>query len=263
MAWGNRLSLSIFGESHGPAIGAVLEGLPAGEGINMEQVLVQMARRAPGHDLSATPRKESDAPRILSGMLNGKTTGSPLCAVIANTNALSSDYDGFCTVPRPGHADYTAYLRYRGLSDARGGGHFSGRLTAPLVFMGAVCRQILKRRGVTVGSHVLSVHGAADTPFDPVNVSADLLDDLSSRYFPTVDPLAESAMRAEIESWNVPPSGYRAGSAVRSPRALNPRFRRCCSPSPPARAWNSAQASMRRNCLAAKTTIRSFTTAEP
>jgi chorismate synthase len=200
MTWGNRLRLSIFGESHGPAIGAVLEGLPAGEEINMEQVLVQMARRAPGHDLSATPRKESDTPQILSGMLNGKTTGSPLCAVIANTNTHSSDYDSFRTVPRPGHADYTAYLRYRGFSDARGGGHFSGRLTAPLVFMGAVCRQILKRRGVTVGSHVLSVHGAADTPFDPVNVSAGLLEDLSSRYFPTVDPLAESAMRAEIES---------------------------------------------------------------
>ncbi len=103
-------------------------------------------------------------------------------------------------MPRPGHADYTAFLRYHGFNDVRGGGRFSGRLTAPLVFAGAVCRQILKRRGVTVGSHVLSVHGAADTPFDPVHVSAELLDNLSSHYFPTVDPLAETAMRAEIES---------------------------------------------------------------
>ncbi len=200
MSWGNRLRLTIFGESHGPAIGAVLEGLPAGEEIDMDQVLLQMARRAPGHDRSATPRKESDEPKIISGLLGGKTTGAPLCAVIANADTRSGDYDGLRTVPRPGHADYTAFLRYRGFGDVRGGGRFSGRMTAPLVFAGAVCRQILKRRGVTVGSHVLSVHGASDTPFDPVNVSAELLERLASHYFPTVDPLAESAMRAEIES---------------------------------------------------------------
>lgn len=200
MAWGNRLKLSIFGESHGPAIGAVLEGLPAGETIDMEQVLNQMARRAPGRDRSSTPRKESDEPQILSGMLDDKTTGAPLCTVITNTNTHSADYDSLRTVPRPGHADYTAFLRYQGFNDVRGGGRFSGRLTAPLVFAGAVCRQILKRQGVTIGSHVLSVHGAADTPFDPAHVSAELLDNLASQYFPTVDPLAESAMRAEIES---------------------------------------------------------------
>ena len=200
MSWGNRLSLSIFGESHGPAIGAVLEGLPAGEAIDMEQILVQMARRAPGCDRSATQRRESDEPKILSGVLSGKTTGAPVCAVIANSDTHSADYANLRAVPRPGHADYAAYLRYRGCNDVRGGGRFSGRLTAPLVFAGAVCRQILKRRGVTVGSHVLSVRGAADTPFDPVNVSAELLEALSSRYFPTVDPPAETTMRSEIES---------------------------------------------------------------
>lgn len=200
MSWGTRLNLTIFGESHGPAIGAVLEGLPAGEEIDMEGILAQMARRAPGRDRSSTPRKESDEPQILSGMLGNKTTGAPLCAVIANTNTHSSDYDNLRSVPRPGHADYTAALRYRGFNDVRGGGRFSGRLTAPLVFAGAVCRQILKRRGVTVGSHVLSVHGRTDTPFDPVNISAELLDSLSAKYFPTVDPLAESAMRSEIEA---------------------------------------------------------------
>lgn len=200
MTWGSNLRLTIFGESHGPAIGAVLEGLPAGEEIDGEQVLAQMARRAPGHDSSATPRKESDTPEILSGILNGRTTGAPLCAVIRNTNTHSEDYENLRNVPRPGHADYTAGVRYRGFNDVRGGGCFSGRLTAPLVFAGAVCRQILKRRGVTIGAHVLSIHSAADQPFDAVNVSADLLENLSSRYFPTVDPAAEAAMRAEIES---------------------------------------------------------------
>ena len=200
MPWGTKLHLTIFGESHGPAIGAVLEGLPAGETVDMEQVLAQMTRRAPGRDRSSTPRKESDEPQIMSGMLDGKTTGAPLCAVIANTNTHSADYDNLRTVPRPGHADYTASLRYHGFQDVRGGGRFSGRLTAPLVFAGAVCRQVLKRRGVTIGSHVLSVHGAADDPFDPVNISTELLDSLSAKYFPTVNPSAETSMRAEIEA---------------------------------------------------------------
>ena len=200
MPWGTKLHLTIFGESHGPAIGAVLEGLPAGETVDMEQVLAQMTRRAPGRDRSSTPRKESDEPQIMSGMLDGKTTGAPLCAVIANTNTHSADYDSLRAVPRPGHADYTASLRYHGFQDVRGGGRFSGRLTASLVFAGAVCRQVLKRRGVTVGSHVLSVHGVTDDSFDPVNVSPELLDSLSAKYFPTVNPSAEAAMRAEIEA---------------------------------------------------------------
>ncbi len=200
MTWGSKLHLTIFGESHGPAIGAVLEGLPAGEEIDGKQILAQMARRAPGHDSSATPRKESDTPEILSGILNGHTTGAPLCAVIRNTNTHSADYENLRDIPRPGHADYTAGVRYKGFNDVRGGGCFSGRLTAPLVFAGAVCRQILKRRGATIGAHVLSIHSAADQPFDAVNVSASLLENLSSRYFPTIDPTAEAAMRAEIES---------------------------------------------------------------
>lgn len=200
MSWGNKLKLGIFGESHGPAIGAVLEGLPAGEEIDLRQVQKQMSRRAPGHDLSATPRKESDEPEILSGLLEGRTTGAPLCAMIRNTNTHSSDYDLLKKIPRPGHADYPASVRYNGCNDVRGGGRFSGRMTAPLVFAGAVCRQILARRGVTIGAHVFSVHGAEDEPFDAVNIPVSLLEDLSSRYFPTIDRGAEEAMRAQIES---------------------------------------------------------------
>lgn len=199
MSWGNKIKLTIFGESHGPAIGAVLEGLPAGESVDWDAVLAQMARRAPGRDLSSTPRKETDEPRVLSGLQNGTTTGAPLCAVIGNTNTRSGDYENLKTVPRPGHADYSAYVRYDGFNDARGGGRFSGRLTAPLVFAGAVCRQILARRGVTIGAHVLAVHGVRDVPFDPVRLSPSLLENLSSRYFSTVDGQAVENMRAEIE----------------------------------------------------------------
>lgn len=202
MNWGNKIHLTVFGESHGPAIGAVLEGLPAGEVIDMEKVMAQMARRAPGHDITATPRYESDEPKILSGFLNGKTTGAPLCAVIQNSNTHSEDYKDICHIPRPGHSDYPAMVHYHGFNDIRGGGSFSGRLTAPAVFAGAVCRQILRRRGIEVGAHVLSIHGVSDTPFDPVNVSAELLEDLSSRYFPTIDHAAENTMRAEIAAAN-------------------------------------------------------------
>jgi len=200
MIWGNKVRLTVFGESHGPAVGAVLEGLPAGEPVNQEEIDLQMARRAPGRDASATPRKEADSPKILSGLLDGRTTGAPLCAVIENTNVHSGDYENLRDVPRPGHADYTAHVRYGGFNDVRGGGHFSGRLTAPLVFAGAVCRQLLRRRGVAVGAHAFSVHGVSDAPFDPAEIPVSLLDDLSSRYFPTLNPDAETAMRAEIEA---------------------------------------------------------------
>ena len=199
MNWGNKIRLTVFGESHGPAIGAVLDGLPAGEELDPAGIAAQMARRAPGQDPTATQRKESDAPRVLSGLLDGKTTGAPLCAVIENTSQHSQDYDNLLCVPRPGHADYTAFLRYQGFNDVRGGGHFSGRLTAPIVFAGAVCRQILRRRGIRIGAHVLSIHGASDLPFDPVSIPDSLLKDLSSRYFPTLSESAQAEMRAEIE----------------------------------------------------------------
>lgn len=199
MIWGNKVRLTIFGESHGPAIGAVLEGLPAGEALDFDELAAQMARRAPGHDATSTPRKEEDAPNIQSGILHGKTTGAPLCALIQNTNTRSGDYENLHHVPRPGHSDYTAHMRYNGYNDVRGGGHFSGRLTAPLVFAGAICRQILKRRGISIGAHILSVHGVSDTPFDAAGLSSELLNQLSSRYFPTIDTSAESSMREQIE----------------------------------------------------------------
>ncbi|HCA56298.1 MAG TPA: chorismate synthase, partial [Ruminococcaceae bacterium] len=169
-SWGNYLKISIFGESHGGGIGVVMDGLPAGEFIDREALLLQMGRRAPGKDKAATPRSEADTPEILSGLLNDTTTGAPLCAVIRNTNTRSQDYGNVLSCPRPSHADYTGFVRYHGFNDIRGGGHFSGRLTAPLVFAGAVARQILVRRGIRIAAHISSVGAVTDSRFDPVQI---------------------------------------------------------------------------------------------
>ena len=168
--WGKNIEISIFGESHGNGIGVVINGLPAGEKIDMDKLLAQMARRAPGNDKAATPRKESDFPEILSGMLNDTTTGAPLCAVIRNTNTRSQDYGNLMTSPRPSHADYTGHIRYGGFNDVRGGGHFSGRLTAPLVFAGAVSRQIPPSTSIkteSIHSHLNTC--AVSPPFSLLN----------------------------------------------------------------------------------------------
>lgn len=157
--WGQTLKLSIFGESHGRAVGVVIDGLPPGEAVDGENVEREMRRRAPGRDAYATARREEDRADILSGLYDGKTTGAPLCAVIYNTDARSGDYD---TKLRPGHADWTALLKYGGHADMRGGGHFSGRLTAPLVFAGSLAKQILGRRGVSVYGRITRVGGVTD-----------------------------------------------------------------------------------------------------
>lgn len=149
--WNHNISISIFGESHGPAIGVTMDNLPPGEYIDLEQLREFMARRAPRQDATSTHRKEADLPSIMSGMLNNRTTGTPLMALIQNTDQHSKDYGNISHLARPGHADYTGAVRYRGFNDVRGGGHFSGRLTAPLVFAGAVCGQILERRSIYTG----------------------------------------------------------------------------------------------------------------
>lgn len=152
----------IFGESHGPAIGVALEGLPSGIALDMDFIASEMARRAPGQNAMTTARREKDAPEILSGVFEGRTTGTPLCAVIRNTDTHSQDYAKLRTLPRPGHADYTGFVRYAGWGDYRGGGHFSGRLTAPLVFAGAVAKLVLRERGVAVTGRISNVAGIPD-----------------------------------------------------------------------------------------------------
>ena len=198
--YGEKIKISVFGESHGGGIGVVIDGLPAGEAIDFDAVLAQMARRAPGRDKTATPRKESDLPRVLSGMLGDVLTGAPLCAVIENTNTRSQDYGDLLAKPRPGHSDYTAYIKYHGANDIRGGGHFSGRITAPLVFAGAVCRQLLDRRGIQIAAHIQSVGSIHDKPFDPVAVPSALIKRLSASSFALIDESAEEPVRAEIEA---------------------------------------------------------------
>lgn len=195
---GKRIKLSVFGESHGEMIGCTLHDLPAGEAIDLDAVYAQMARRAPGNDPTATARKESDTPRVVSGFCNGITTGAPLTAVIVNENTRSGDYAAHLSVPRPGHADYTGMVRYNGANDIRGGGHFSGRLTAPIVFAGAVCRQILARRGVTIGAHILQIGDVRDDAFDALNVRASLLEELSGKSFSLIDETREAPMRAAV-----------------------------------------------------------------
>lgn len=193
-----ELSVSIFGESHGKAIGVVIDGLPGGIGIDFDAVLDFMARRAPKKDGTSTMRSEKDFPNVVSGMVDGVLTGTPLCAVIQNTDQHSADYKSVSHLARPGHADYTGYVRYNGSNDLRGGGHFSGRITAPLVFAGAIASQILESKGITTGAHILSIMEAGDERFDPVNVNAEQLKQVRSRYLPLINTDVEQQMRDVI-----------------------------------------------------------------
>lgn len=189
---------SIFGESHGPAIGVVLEQVPPGLVLDREAISKEMARRAPGKSPLSTARKEADVPEILSGVFDGKTTGTPLCAIIHNSDHHSKDYAKTRFLARPSHGDYTGFVRYQGCNDYRGGGHFSGRLTAPLVFAGAVAKQLLAQRGITVGAHISQIGTVKDKSFADTQLTPALFQTLSEKAFPTVDDQAGAAMQAEI-----------------------------------------------------------------
>lgn len=195
-----NIKVSIFGESHSAQIGVVLDHLPAGVPIDMDRLLAFMSRRAPKSASYSTARREADVPQVVSGLFEGHTTGTPLCALIANTDTRSKDYEEIRAKARPGHADYTGYLRYHGQNDYRGGGHFSGRLTAPLCFAGAVALQALEGLGVTIGAHILSLGGVWDNPFDPVEITARQLREVTSKDFPvTVNPV-KLKMLEEVEN---------------------------------------------------------------
>ncbi len=193
------MTYQIFGESHGPAIGVVLDGVPAGFSLDMKEISRQMGRRKAKGGLS-TSRIEGDLPEIISGVYQGKTTGTPLCAMIQNQNTRSQDYQKTVNLPRPSHGDYAGYVRYHGANDPRGGGHFSGRLTAPLVFAGSIARQFLREKGVEIGAHILQIGSVCDTPFDPVDISPELLQKLQEDAFPVLEETAGEAMKEEIRA---------------------------------------------------------------
>ena len=195
--FGNLLHISVFGQSHGRAIGVVIDGLPAGEAIDLEALQRFLDRRRPGKDGLSTARKETDIPEFLSGLEGGKTCGAPLCAVISNADQRSRDYGELADKPRPGHADYTAWAKWGGNADMRGGGHFSGRLTAPLCVAGGIAKQILARRGVFVGAHLASVAGIPDRPF-PLWPTAALFEEIAARPFPVLDQEAGERRQSAI-----------------------------------------------------------------
>ncbi len=199
-SFGEKVKISIFGQSHSEAVGVVIDGLPAGEEIDMKKVYTFMKRRAPGQYKYVTPRKEADIPHVLSGIFAGRTCGVPLCAVIENTNIRSKDYIQLKEMPRPGHADFTAEIKYGGFQDYRGGGHFSGRLTAPLCFAGAVCMQILERRGISIGGHILSIKEEKDTPINAVSVSPRELEVVKEKIFPVFSDDVGKRMQNVIEA---------------------------------------------------------------
>ena len=192
-SYGENLKLTIFGQSHSPAIGVTIEGIPAGERIDFEELAAFLRRRAPGQNAWSTARKEADAPEFLSGLVGNTTCGTPLTAVIRNSDTRSKDYSNLTVTPRPGHADYTASVKYFGAQDYAGGGHFSGRLTAPLCVAGGICLQLLKHEGITVISRIASIGGIAD--------EGELTATTAEKDFPTVDTARGERMRAATVLW--------------------------------------------------------------
>ncbi len=192
---GKNIKISVFGQSHSEAIGVVIDGLPTGTKLDMDEIYAFMARRAPGNNAFSTTRKEADKPEILSGLADGYTCGAPLCAVIKNTNTRSGDYSNLKDCPRPSHADFAASIRYDGFNDVAGGGHFSGRLTAPLCFAGAVCIQILKQKNIEIKAHIYSIADVKDTPFDLVDITDE---DIASKDFPVINDEQGKLMQKKI-----------------------------------------------------------------
>ena len=194
--YGEHLKLSIFGQSHGPAIGMTLDGIPAGLPIDFGELQAFLNRRAPGQNEHATSRNERDQPEFLAGVADGHTCGAPIAAIIHNTNTRSGDYSNLKDCPRPGHADFTAQMKYGGYQDVAGGGHFSGRLTAPLCIAGGLCKQWLENMGIRVGAHIVAIGGVVDEPVYLDWAKPDL--DAIHTDFPVLNPEAGEKMREAI-----------------------------------------------------------------
>ena len=225
--WGRHFTVDIFGESHGKQIGVVLNGLPPGVRLNLDAIQAFLDRRRAGSDAWSTKRREPDVFDIVSGFADGHTTGTPLCALCANTNARSKDYAA--RPNRPGHADYTGHVRYGGFGDHRGGGHFSGRLTAPLVFAGAVAAQILAEKGIYAACHISRIADVCDSRFDMAHISKGQLDKLRTMRFPLIDETKRADMEQRIKdamAENDSVGGVIEGAVIGMPPGVgSPMFR--------------------------------------
>lgn len=198
--FGTKIKLTIFGESHASAVGCVLEGLPAGERINLKALNAFLARRAPGRDGLSTQRKEPDEPQFLSGLKDNVLTGAALSAIIPNKDAHPGDYAKLKDLPRPGHADFPAAVKYNGFNDNRGGGEFSGRLTAPLCIAGGIILQLLEKRGIHIGAHIAQIATIGDKIFDAARISPNVLKRLNRMAFPTISSISGKMMQETIAS---------------------------------------------------------------
>ena len=196
--FGDKIKITVFGQSHDQAIGVVIDGLSAGFEIDIERLNKFMQRRAPGNNSYSTARKEADAPEFVSGLLDGRTTGAPLCAVIYNNDTKSKDYSELAEKMRPSHSDYPAYVKFDGKNDVRGGGMFSGRLTAPLCIAGGILMQMLEKKGVYIGAHILSVKDKMDNKFDAVCCTKEEIQAPGKKDFPVISDLAGEEMKKVI-----------------------------------------------------------------
>lgn len=196
---GNKLKFVCFGQSHSEAMGVIAEGFPAGFKPDIKRLSDFMKRRAPGRDEFSTQRKETDEPIFLSGLnADGSFCGSPVCIMIKNSDARSADYENIKLVPRPGHSDFAAYMKYKGFNDIRGGGQFSGRLTAPICAAGGIALQILEEKGVFIGSHIYSLHGIRDDDFDYIAPDERLFKEIADKGFPVISSEKGEKMQKKI-----------------------------------------------------------------
>lgn len=199
-SYGFNIKLKIYGGSHDEKIGMTLEGIPAGEQIDFDELKAFIARRAPGNNAYSTKRREPDEPVFISGFNGNVTTGETIEAVIYNKNQHSSDYSTVCDIPRPSHADFAAIMKYGEKVDLRGGGHFSGRLTAPMCIAGGICLQILAKKNIHIAAHIASVGNVNDELFDAVKVTISDFDALHAHKFPTISEEKGAEIRAVIEN---------------------------------------------------------------
>ena len=193
---GKNIKITLFGESHGPLIGVTIEGLKSGVKLDLDYINKELDKRKAVGSIS-TPRKEKDCFEIVSGFFNGYTTGTPLTVIVKNENTHSSDYTP--NIVRPGHADYTAFLKYNGYQDYRGGGHFSGRLTVGIVIAGAICKQILEQKGIVIGSHIKQIHNIADVEFDNDKIF-DQVQQMNNETFAVITDSIKEEMISCIEN---------------------------------------------------------------